>query len=167
MFSSGFAVAKDIKVFGMKTLESVFEYVDSLSDSEPHAETLGRKYNSIWITPPKSNDSFDYYGLVYDNETKTVQGVQVYGLIFEFDYCVGQMEGWIPRLEKRFSTNLERFEPTQGDGLMTVSAGGWVMDNTHYISIRCNQYADGEVGLIFFWRTESLSDAVSDYYDDF
>ena len=55
IFSSGVAMAKDIEVFGVKTLESVFEYVDSLSTAEPHSETLGRKYDQIWITPPKLN----------------------------------------------------------------------------------------------------------------
>ena len=168
MFSSGFAVAQDIKVLGMKTLESVFEYVDSLIGSKPHDETLGRKYNQIWITPPKSNDSFDWYGLVYDNETKTVQGVQAAGSKFDFDFCVGEMEAWIPRLNKRFFTRLKRYGPTQdySGGTLVVSAEGPVI-NKHYVSIRCNQYSDGEVALVFFWRTESLSDAVGEYYADF
>ena len=168
MFYSGFAVAKEIKVFGVKTLESVFEYVDSLSSAEPHNETLGRKYNQIWITPPKLNSSFEYYGLIYDKETKTVQGLKSYGEMFEFDHCLGQMEAWIPRLEKRFSTNLEKFE-RNSDGMMTVAAGNWVyvMDDEQYIDIRCNQYSDGGIGLYLLWRTGSLAEAIEEYYDDF
>jgi hypothetical protein len=166
MFSSGFAVAKDTKVFGIKTLESVFEYVDSLSDSEPHAETLGRKYNQIWITPPKLNSSFEDYQLIYDNKTKVVQGMIGIGEIFEFDYCLGQMEAWKPRLEKRFSTNLEKFEQNH-DGMMTVAAGSFVMDGEQYIDIRCNQYSNGAIWLIFLWRTAALEEAIVEYYADF
>ena len=166
MFSSGFAVANDIKVFGMKPLESVFEYVDSLSNSEPHIETLGGKYNQIWITPPKLNNSFENYGLIYDNETKAVQGIIGAGEIFEFDYCLGQMEAWKPRLEKRFSTNLEKFERNL-DGIMTVGAGSFVMDGEQYIDIRCNQYSDGTIWLVFLWRTAALEEAIKEYYADF
>jgi len=172
LFSSGVVVAKDIKVFGVKTLESVFEYVDSLSSAEPHNETLGRKYDQIWITPPKLNSSFDYYGLVYDKETKTVQGLISLGEMFDFDHCLGQMEGWLPKIEKRFLTDLEKFEQ-KSDGMVTVGASQWVeimnssQSNFQYIDIRCNQYSDGDIALVLLWRTESLADAVEEYYDDF
>jgi len=166
MFSPGFAVAKDIKVFGVKTLESVFAYVDSLSSGEPHSETLEEKYNQIWITPPKLNSSFEHYQLIYDNNTKVVQGIIGIGEIFEFDYCLGQMEAWKPRLEKRFSTNLEKFERNL-DGIMTVGAGSFVMDGEQYIDIRCNQYSDGTIWLVFLWRTAALEEAIKEYYADF
>ena len=51
--SFGNLFAKDINIFGMENQTDVYEYVDSLYDAEPNAETLGG-YNSIWITAPVS-----------------------------------------------------------------------------------------------------------------
>jgi hypothetical protein len=168
IFSSGVAMAKDIEVFGVKTLENVFEYVDSLSTAEPHSETLGRKYDQIWITPPKLNSVFAHHALVYDRDTKTVQGLSSFGEMFDFDYCLGQMDTWIPRLNTRFSTVLEKFEVRDG-GISTEGASSdvYLMNTEQYIDIRCNRYSDGTNWLVLLWRTRSLNDAVSEYYNDF
>ena len=76
------------------------------------------------------------------------------------------------KIEKRFLTDLEKFEQ-KSDGMVTVGASQWVeiMNSSQsyfqYIDIRCNQYSDGDIALVLLWRTESLADAVEEYYDDF
>jgi len=50
---------------------------------------------------------------------------------------------------------------------MTVGAGSFVMDGEQYIDIRCNQYSDGTIWLIFLWRTAALEEAIKEYYADF
>lgn len=166
--SFGNLLAKDINIFGMENQKDVYEYVDSLYDAEPNAETLGG-YNSIWITAPKPHASFEYYNLDYEIETNLVHGINAQAEMFDLDFCIEQMQSWIPRINKKFSVNLEQFEQA-GDGMFTTGAYAhfWIANREDYIDIRCNHYgSDGSVALYLMWRTEDLNLAIEEFYNDF
>ena len=79
------------------------------------------------------------------------------------------MQSWIPRINKKFSVNLEQFEQA-GDGMFTTGAYAhfWIKNREDYIDIRCNHYgSDGSVSLYLMWRTEDLNLAIEEFYNDF
>ena len=154
----------DVSLFGIGLFSDVNEHFSKtdLLRKEPHAET-NEEYYELWFTnPPINHPSFDDYFISYDSDG-VIHQIGTALIVFDTDFCLGMTEKWSSAFSNRYGGHYEYWEGDNG--------GIYVRDYSNYYndfsaSIRCNQYASGEVYFWLYLESAALGDSIQKYYTD-
>lgn len=152
------------ELFGYRLFTDIRNYHKDLSAADQHFETDG-PFNEISVEPIVFNAAFSDYWLDYSSETFLLHTVMATQDLLSMDYCVDEMENWVPRLEGRFGVNLT-YDDWQNAGIMSRSYNA--DKDGASISVRCDKWLDdGEVEISIIWRSDELWDEISRGFDEF
>jgi|GEM_PF-2079828 len=151
-------------LFGLELFSKAGDYGFNSLDAEPHLETkIG--YKELWIQPPVSNPSLQYYKIVFSQNSKTIHQIIGTTEIVDEAACSVEMEAWNVKVAERFqaSSNYEKFS----SGGISSNSYLFKLDDS-IVSVRCNTYLnDGAVWFFVLWGSKELQDSIDAYYDSF
>ena len=135
-----------------------------INSAEQDIETLNKRgYKSFYIdkVPVKNSQLKDYWITIASNNV--IHKIMGNTEVADEKYCLRQIKKWAGMLEERFQkdSEFEKFEA----GTINISSYNIYLDNSDFLSARCNSYEDGAVLLWVYWESEEYSSAINEYYD--
>ena len=153
-------------LFGINFYSRAIDYFPKylINSAEQDIETLSKRgYKSFYIdkVPVKNSQLKDYWITIASNNV--IHKIMGNTEVADEKYCLRQIKKWAGMLEERFQkdSEFEKFEA----GTINISSYNIYLDNSDFLSARCNSYEDGAVLLWVYWESEEYSSAINEYYD--
>jgi hypothetical protein len=159
------SIAKADQLFGITLHENILNYANNydVKNAARHIEA-DDPFREIQVIPPITNSQFSEYWLGFDAMRNSIEEIATFSKMPDLNTCIKYMNSWLPRLERRFSVNLDYGEFVSGD-MLSYSHDGTLRDRSQ-VTVRCNVAGADGVSLYLGWRSDYLTRAVNDYYDN-
>lgn len=158
-------IAKSDQLFGISLNENVLNYANNFDvNNAPRHVEAEHPFKEIQIIPPIQNSQFSDYWLGFDSMYNSIEEIVTFSEMPDLNTCIRFMNSWVPRLEQRFSVNLDYQEFVSAD-IVSYSNDAVLTDRSQ-VSVRCNVFSGEEVSLYLGWRSDHLVTAVNAYYNN-